>query len=308
MTGRTMVSRDIGWTIAPMINATGRMGTPSEAVNLLLSQESAERVSLAGRVKELNQERRRIGESAWRSVLPQAADSIEKLSRKLVAVHEPTIHRGVTGIIAGRLSRRYNVPAAVLTTVDDRAIGSVRSARGFLATEFLGRFEDIFDRWGGHDQAAGFNLTVDNLARFWERLAAEAPAIALNDEQEEQIEIDAELPAKYLNPELETLVRRFEPYGQANPELRFLARKMVLEEMQIIGKDQSHLRLLLSGGGYKWPAVFWGAAERAQRDFDLTERLDVVFEFSKNFYNGNETVQLVIVDMKRSAEQVVDAT
>ena len=233
---------------------------------------------------------------------------MEKLSRKLVAVHEPTMHRGVTGIIAGRLSRRYNVPAAVLTTVDDRAIGSVRSARGFLATEFLGRFEDIFDRWGGHDQAAGFNLTVDNLSLFWERLATEAPAISLNDEQEEQIEIDAELPAKYLTPELETLVRRFEPYGQANPELRFLARKMVLEEMQIIGKDQSHLRLLLSGGGYKWPAVFWGAAERAQRDFDLTERLDVVFEFSKNFYNGNETVQLVVIDIQRSAEQVIGAT
>ncbi|MFW5795868.1 MAG: hypothetical protein ACOCV0_01585, partial [Alkalispirochaeta sp.] len=67
-------------------------------------------------------------------------------------------------------------------------------------------------------------------------------------------------------------------------------------------------RLLLSGGGYKWPAVYWGGAERAKRDFDVRDRLEVVFEFTKNFYNGNETVQLVVIDLKRSEEQVADAT
>jgi len=306
--GRTMVSRDIGWTIAPLINATGRMGTPSTAVELLLSADEGERNRLAGTIQSLNGDRKRKGEEAWQAVLPRAVESIDRHDRKLVAVHEPTVHRGVTGIIAGRLSRRFNLPATVLTTVGDIAIGSVRSARGFMATEFLSRFEDIFERWGGHNEAAGFNLAVDRLDSFWERLGRLAPEIALDEDVEVEVEIDAELPAKYLNPDLETLVRRFEPYGQANPELRFLARKMVLEDMQIIGKDQSHLRLLLSGGGYKWPAVYWGGAERATRDFAVRDRLDVVFEFTKNFYNGNETVQLVVVDLKRSDEQVADAT
>lgn len=306
LTGRRLVSRDIGWALAPLINATGRMGTPSMAVDLLLSTDDSERTHLAEEIHKLNTTRKRKGEEAWHAVLPRADESMERTNRKLIAVHEPTIHRGVTGIIAGRLSRRYNVPATVLTTVEDRAIGSVRSARGFIATEFLSRFEDIFERWGGHNEAAGFNLPVGDLDRFWDRLDLVAPEIVLDDEVEIEIDIDAELPSKYLNPALEDLVRRFEPYGQGNPELRFLARKMVVEEMRVIGKDESHLRLLLSGGGYKWPAVYWGAAERAQRDFDVRDRVDVVFEFSKNYYNGNETVQLVVIDVKRSAEQVVD--
>lgn len=302
--GRTLVSRDIGWTLAPLINATGRMGTPSRAVELLLSEDDTERTALAEEIHGMNTKRKREGEKAWGAVLPQASGAMERTQNKLIAVHEPSVHRGVTGIIAGKLSRRYNLPATVLTTVDDIAIGSVRSARGFMATEFLSRFEDIFERWGGHNEAAGFNLAVGDLERFWSRLEEVAPEIALNEETDPEIEIDAELPPKYLNPELESVVRRFEPYGQANPELRFLARKMVLEDLQIIGKDQTHLKLLLSGGGFKWPAVYWGAAERAKRDFDLRDRVDVVFEFSKNYYNGNETVQLVVIDAARSDEQI----
>ncbi len=305
-TGRTLVSRDIGWTLAPLINATGRMGTPSIAVQLLLTDDESERNRLAVEIKKLNLERRKVGDDAWKVVHPQVGESLARNENKLIAIHEPTMHRGVTGIIAGRLSRRYNLPAAVLTTVNDIAIGSVRSARGFVATEFLSQFEDILERWGGHNEAAGFNLAVNRMDSFWERLTSVASSISLGDEVEEEIEIDAELPAKYLTPELETLVRRFEPYGQANPELRFLARKMVLEDVQIIGKEQDHLRLLLSGGGYKWPSVYWGAAGKVRSEFDVRDRVDVVFEFTKNFYNGNETVQLIIVDICRSEEQVVD--
>lgn len=304
LTNRTLASRDIGWTISPLINATGRMGTPSVAVELLLSEAPAERARIAEEIQKLNQQRKREGEKAWDSVFPRASSALEESHNRLIAVHEPSVHRGVTGIIAGRLSRRFNVPATVITTVEDTAVGSVRSARGFMATEFLSHFEDIFLRWGGHNEAAGFNLSVADLPRFWERFQKVLPEIDLNEEVEPELAIDAELPSKYLNPDLESLVRRFEPYGQANPELRFLARKMVLEEMQIIGRDQTHLKLLLSGGGYKWPAVFWGSAERAKRDFDVKERVDVVFEFSKNFYNGNETVQLVIIDIHRSKEQI----
>ena len=302
--GRTLASRDIGWTLAPLINATGRMGTPSRAVELLLSEDDTERTSLAEKIYGMNTQRKREGEKAWGAVLPKAAGAMARTHKKMIAVHEPSVHRGVTGIIAGRLSRRYNLPATVLTTVDETVTGSVRSARGFMATEFLSRFEDIFERWGGHNEAAGFNLAAGNLERFWERLDQVVPEIDLNDETEPEIAIDAELPPKYLNPELESVVRRFEPYGRANPELRFLARKMVLEDLQIIGKDQSHLRLLLSGGGFKWPAVYWGAAERVRRDFDLRDRLDVVFEFSKNYYNGNETVQLVVIDASRADVQI----
>ncbi|POR01798.1 hypothetical protein AU468_07535 [Alkalispirochaeta sphaeroplastigenens] len=303
---RKIVSRDISWAIAPVINASGRMGTPSLAVEMLLTGDEEERDRLAGEIHKLNQKRRKVGQDAWKAVLPRARELIQGDEPKIIVLHEPTVHRGVTGIIAGRLSRRYDLPAAVLTSVGDHVVGSVRSARGFVATSFLDEFSDILEKWGGHNQAAGFHLFQDQLPRFWERLPQVMAAVTLENRQEEEVLIDAELPPRYLNPELEQLVGRFEPYGQGNPELRFLARKMVVEDIQIIGKDQDHLRLLLAGGGYKWPSVYWSAAERVPKDFSRGDRVDAVFELSRNYYNGNETIQLVIIDMVRSEEQLLD--
>jgi single-stranded-DNA-specific exonuclease len=303
---RTVVSRDIGWSIAPVINASGRMGTPSLAVELLLSRDESEQQRLAQDIRKLNVRRRRVGEEGWQSVLPRIDEALLTGDRKMIAVHDPAVHRGVTGIIAGRLSRRYNVPATVITSVGDNAVGSIRSARGFMATDFLQKFEDILDKWGGHDQAAGFSLPETRMDVFWDRFRGLAPSLSLEDELDEEIAIDAELPARYLTPDLEQLVERLEPYGQANPELRFLARNMVVEEVQIIGKDQRHLKLLLAGGGYKWPAVYWNGAELMTRGFHQRDRVDVVFEFTRNHYNGNDTVQLVIIDLVRSRDQVVE--
>lgn len=302
--GKRLTSRDISWTLGPVINAAGRMGSPDKAVQLFLTATAEERTRLAQEVLALNRRRKKSGEDAWRQVLPQAEVSLNDLGRKLIVVHEPGINRGVTGIIAGRLARAFNVPAAVITTVDGSAVGSIRSARGFVATRFLQRFEDILTKWGGHNEAAGFSLAFDQLSAFWERLHTVVPEVRLDDDGEMELVLDAELPAAYLTPKLEDLVRSFEPYGQANPELRFLATKLVVEQIDFMGKEQEHVRLLLSGGGYKWPAVFWGAAKRIPGDFALMERVDAVFEYSKNYYNGNETVQLVIIDVKRSAQQI----
>jgi len=304
--GKTIGSREISWTIGPVINASGRMGTPSRAVQLLLSEDSAERTELAAEIHGLNRRRRQVGDDAWKAVLPRVDESMQNLGGKLIAMYEPGVHRGVTGIVAGRLSKRYNVPAAVITSVGDTAIGSIRSARGFVATDFLARFEDILEKWGGHDQAAGFNLPEERLDQFWSRLDSVLPELRLDAETEQEVRIDAELPSKYLNPSLEDLVRRFEPFGQGSPPLQFLARNMVVDDMQVIGKDSSHLRLRLAGGGYKWPAVFWGAAERAGSTIIAGNRVDVVFEFTRNVYQGNETIQLVLTDLRPSANQIVD--
>lgn len=303
---RKIHSRDVGWQISPVINASGRMGTPGKAVQLLLSQDPVEQEALAREIVELNKQRRKVGDAAWKAVLPRAEDALEKGQGKIITLHAPEVHRGVTGIIAGRLSRRYNVPAMVLTTVGDAVVGSVRSARGFMATGFLHRFDNILEKWGGHDEAAGFHLPVDRLPQFWDLLSGAVGEIEIQDRGEPELDIDAELPVKYLKPELEEVVHRFEPYGQQNRELRFLARRMVLEEAQYIGRDQDHLRMLLAGGGYRWPAVCWGGAERYPRDVAVGDRLDVVFEFTRNYYNGNNTIQLVVLDMRRSDVQLTE--
>ncbi len=302
--GKRVASRDISWGVNPVLNASGRMGLPEKAVELFLGETETARDELAREVVELNKKRRRVGDDAWKAVLPEARRQAEVDDAPLLVVFRENIHRGVTGLLAGRLVRMFRRPAIVLTTVETHIVGSVRSARGFVATDFLARFDGVLSKWGGHDQAAGFSLPLDGYDEFASRLDALLPSISLDDSADEEVVIDAELPPRYLTPDLESVVQAFEPYGQANPELRFLSRNLFLERVDFIGKDQEHLRLLLSGGGYKWPAVYWNASEAVDRDFRPQDRVDAVFEFTKNYYNGNETVQLVIVDLVRSEGQV----
>jgi single-stranded-DNA-specific exonuclease len=298
--GKNMQAEDIGFQIAPSINATGRLGEPDKAVRLLLSDDDAEVDRLAGEVIELNRRRRELGETAWTRLLPEARRSYEELESKFIVIRDEEVHRGITGLLAGRLARSFNVPAAVITAFDERAVGSIRSARGLGATGLLSRLEPMLADWGGHDAAAGFSLPATDLDPFLERFAEVVRELELDAEEEPKINVDAELPLDYLTPELEKVVERFAPFGQGNPPLTFMVRGAVVREVTFMGRDESHCRLLLETGGYRWPAVYWSAADRVDVDFSLNDTVDVLFEYGKNFYQNRERVQLRVLDMKRS--------
>lgn len=300
--GKTISSTDVGFQLSPVINATGRLGEPDKAVRLLLSEEGEDLSTLAETVVGLNTERRRIGEEAWEMVQVPARQSYEELEGRLVLVVERRIHRGVTGILAGRLARVFNAPAVVITENEGRGVGSIRSARGFGATAFLSDLSDLLDEWGGHNEAAGFSLSLDRIDSFVERAREEATRLELEADTEAAISVDAELPPKYLTPELEGVVKRFAPFGQANPPLRFMARGLTVQDVRFMGKEDQHLRFLVNAGDYRWPAVYWNAAERYQRDFRQDERVDLLFELQKNFYQNRETPQLHVLDVRRSGE------
>jgi single-stranded-DNA-specific exonuclease len=301
LAGRPLTSKEVSWQIAPVINASGRMGEPDKAVQLLLSRDAAEIGRLAEAVVALNDDRKRTGEDAWERVLPQAYKSFEELHNSFVVVTDEAVQRGVTGIIAGRLARLFNAPAAVIAVLPEKAVGSVRSARGFAVTEFLARFSDLLSDWGGHDSAGGFHLPPERLPELMSRIPEVLAYMPLADEEDEQISIDAELPMDFLTPKLFDVEKMFAPAGQQNPPLTFYARNLRIAQLDLMGREsQNHVKFLFDTGKMKWPAVFWNAAERVGRDFDSTDRLDVVFQLSKNLYQGKETPQLLVMDARRT--------
>ena len=297
--GKTITSQDIGYQLAPVINASGRMGEPDKAVRLFLSQDSAEIAALVEQVVQLNVRRRDIGDQAWTRIQPQARVSLETFGGKLVVVHDDEVHRGITGILAGRLCRQFRAPAMVMTSVDGKTVGSVRSVRGFLATEFLRQFEDLFDEWGGHDPAAGFALPSERVPGFLERAAGVAASIQLHDEDQDVL-IDAEIPHTHMTPALHDIVDSLAPYGQENAPLVFLVRRARLARLDFMGREEQHLRMTLSVGSFKWPAVFWNAAERVNVDFSLDDVVDVAFRLEKNYFQNRENTQLSVVDIART--------
>jgi len=182
----------------------------------------------------------------------------------------------------------------------DRAIGSVRSDRGLVATDLLARCDDILLDWGGHDAAAGFHLLPERLPELEGRLQEIIKSIPMEEGEEDVIDVDAELPLDFLNPNLGQVVEIFAPFGQEHPPLVFLAKRLGIASITIMGKNEDHLRLLLESGRHKWPAVFWGAADRVRVDFDNGDTVAAVFRIGTNFYRGRESQQLTILDIRRS--------
>ena len=249
----------------------------------------------------MNNERKALGNEGWNYAVQQAKQSIQKYGGKLCVIIDERINRGVSGTIAGKLVNVYDIPAMAVTFVDDNAIGSMRSCRGFEVLSLLDKMSDLFVSYGGHAYAAGFTFKKERLNDFLSALENLAPQIELSNSENEQINIDAEIPQDYLKPDLLTIVDSFEPYGEENRELTFMSKNLRIFDAMIIGKsEKQHLKLTFDLGKTKWPAMFWGGAEALHRDFDKGDTVDVLYQVNRNTYNGVETPQLIITDIRKS--------
>lgn len=300
--GKTLSSTEIAWQVTPLLNAAGRIGKPDIALRLLMSDDPAARADAVENIIQANGERKKLGADIWEAIYPAAFESCEKNGKRFVLVGSPLIKSGITGLLASRMVGTFKVPAIVAAFRDDgTVVGSVRTTNNFRISGLLTACADLFIDYGGHEAAAGFSMPQGN----WERFVAIATAHLSAAEMtvaEETISVDAELPHSYLKPELQKIYSFFEPFGEENRPLVFLARSVPMIDAQIVGKSaKSHLKLTLDFGQYKWPALLWDGAERLERDFSFKtrDRLDLLFKVTLNRWNGEERPQLELYDVRR---------
>ena len=303
--GKRINATDLSWNINPALNATGRLGHPEIGLELFLEKDAGKRTEIAQKIIEMNNERKALGNEGWNFAALQAKQSIQKYGGKLCVIiddsGEQKINRGVSGTIAGKLVNLYDIPSMAITIVDDNAIGSMRSCRGFEVLSLLDKMADLFVSYGGHAYAAGFTFKKERLPDFLAALDKFVPEIELSNSEAEQINIDAEIPSDYLKPDLLAIVDNFEPYGEENRELTFMSKNLRICDAALIGKtERQHLKLTFDLGKTKWPAMFWGGAESLHRDFDKGDNVDVLYQVGRNCYNGVETPQLIITDIRKS--------
>lgn len=299
--GKRISSTDLSWTVSPALNATGRLGQPEVALKLFLSRDQTEKNALADQILQLNIDRKKLGVDAWDYVESQAYKAKERFSGKLIAIYDERIHRGVTGILSSRIAQVHKVPVIIMTNGEEGIVmGSMRSACGYDVTALLDQCASFFINHGGHDFAAGFSLYRENLESLMNRLEQLSSLIELQDETT-ALDIDAELQPKYLTPDILKTIDLFEPFGEGNPPLLFMIKKLTILSADIIGKtDPQHLKLTFACGNTKWPAMFWKESARLKRDFDTGDTVDVVFQISRNTFNGIENLQMIISDIQKS--------
>lgn len=294
-----LTSTDLSWSVIPALNAAGRLGQSDIALNLLLSENPSEREILAGKICELNEQRKDLVAKAVFKVQDIAKTSVQENDYKLCVVVDEEINKGVTGIFASRLMQDFGVPSIAVTFCDDICIGSMRSCRNFIATDFLDSFGDFFINHGGHDYAAGFSFEKAKLDLFMAKIKDSLPGIKLSDEVE-AVEIDAEIPPSYLKPDVFELIDRFEPYGAENPELTFMSKNVLLQDAMVVGKkDPLHLKLTFNCGDYKFPAMYWKKGERFNKDIFINNYYNIVYKMNRSYFNGIETKQLTIDDVQQ---------
>ena len=292
-----ITSTELSWAVIPALNAAGRLGQPDVALKLLISESGEERQMLADRIVELNEERKNLVQTTVFQVHDKAQQSVAEHQNKLCVVVDENIHQGLTGLFAAKLMSDFGVPAIAVTFNNDICIGSIRSNRSFIATDYLDTFGDFFINHGGHNAAAGFSFERHKLEEFLGKIQLSLPRINLTEENS-TVNIDAELPVSFLTPEIFNLLDIFEPYGNDNEELVFFSKQIkVIDAMKVGKKDPMHLKLTFECGKFKFPGMYWGQGNRLNSDIKIGNSYDILFTMNKNYFNGVSTNQLIIKEL-----------
>ena len=303
LAGRHFDTKDISWRLCPVINAARRMGSAETAAALFFEKNPTKIEKLAGELITMNENRKELEDKIWAVAEPIAYKSITEYDEKFVFVYSEKINKGVTGLIAQRAARAFNVPSMIVSLGGEICTGSLRSARGYNICALLEQCSDLFIDSGGHKAAGGFSMFMQNWDSFLDRLKKVSRTIEFEwEEDEENIQIDAELPHEYLSPDILKLIDQFEPYGKENEPLVFMSKKLTVKDLNFIGKPEAkHVKMTLDAGKYKWPALYWQSAERvANKEFGINDTVDVVFNLNRDYFKGNETPQMMILDLKKS--------
>jgi single-stranded-DNA-specific exonuclease len=293
---RDVSSVQIGFVLAPRINAAGRMGEAELAADLLLTNDPARAECLARELCGLNRERQAVEQE----IFAQAVEQIEYLpagERSALVLSSEVWHQGVVGIVASRLSEKYSCPSFMIHLQNGMGKGSCRSYGGFNLFAALESCSDLLVDFGGHELAAGFNIREEDIPAFRRRMNhcvcdycnGETPVSSL------EVDVTIQDPSCITLEEMEHL-DRLEPYGAGNNRPVFALMGAKVESLQNVGQNR-HLKLRLSKGPYHFDAIFFSATA-GECGAAAGMRVDAAFHLQVNEFRGVSSVQLQLVDLR----------
>lgn len=298
MEGKELNATSISYSLAPRLNAAGRMGCPDLAVRLLLTERAEEAEALAKELCGLNRERQEVELEIFQQCVAQLQQRVSPPEGVLILAGEHW-HQGVVGIVASRLVERYHLPVMMICMENGRGKGSCRSPAGFNLFAALEECSDLLETFGGHEQAAGFTITAQALPEFRRRMLVIAKQQPPDSARTEALEIDAALPtAQLLTPENVAALGELEPFGAGNPRPTFLLERLRVISFSGIGGGK-HTRVQLARDGELLNGVFFSAAP-GWLALRPGMEVDAAFYPQMNHFRGVTSVQLVLSDLRRS--------
>lgn len=300
ITKESINESSIGYTLAPRINALGRMAEGIVGVRLLCTKKPQLAEVLASKLNELNTARQEVTKAA----MDQAEQQVTKqTSAHIITVYSPLFHEGVIGLVAGKLCEKYFKPAFVMSGDGEIIKGSARGVEGLNITELLRKLKSKLIDVGGHPLAAGFSLKKNKFAEFETELHALAKTEIDPKLLEEKMTLDCVLPHFLVNLETAKMMQDFAPFGQANFEPSFMISAATLVTCQAMGKESQHLKLSLelesknsTNKRNLVTAIYWRNGQRAN-DLQVGQKLDLLVGLEINNWRGHEALQLAVLSL-----------
>ena len=298
LSGREITSVQIGFVLAPRINAAGRMGAADKAAELLLCSDPAEAERMARELCALNRERQNVEQTIY----SQAEEMIARLpdrDRSALVLESSRWHQGVVGIVASRLSEKYSRPSFMIHLNGATGKGSCRSWGGFNLFAALESCKDLLLGFGGHELAAGFTIKEENIPAFRARMNEYARSFRGGAAPVSVLDVDVVIthPSAVTLEELEAL-SVLEPYGSGNARPVFCLLGATLLRTQNVGQNR-HLKLRLGKGSAQFDGIFFSTVAE-DCGCKAGDRVDAAFYLQVNEFRGSRTLQLQMVDLRPS--------
>ena len=288
-------SSTVSFGIAPRINACGRMGNEQLALDLFLCKDKNLAKELAIKLNEYNVER----QSIEKKIFDEAVEKIEKKEKDstCIIIGSEGWHHGIIGIVASKVTDMYFKPSILVCFEDGVGKGSGRSIPGFDLHEALMKCSDKLDKFGGHAMAVGVTVKKDNFDGFKQELEEYAKKSEI-DKIVPVVNIDSELSLKNINIENVKSLNVLEPYGEANKMPMFLFKNLKINSIRALSEGK-HLKLTLKDDNFMIDAIGFNMGNLSE-EYLLDDKVDIVGNLDINVFNGNENVQIILKDIRKS--------
>lgn len=285
----------ISFGVAPRINACGRMGNEKLALDLFLTKDYELARKLAIKLNEYNIKRQEIEKRIFNEVT-QIVENKEK-ENACIIIGENGWHHGIIGIVASKVTDMYFKPTILICFDEDIGKGSGRSIPGFDLHEALMKCGKNLEKFGGHSMAVGVTIKKEKFEEFKSELEKYASKCNIGDIVP-IINIDSELSLKEINLENVRELKIFEPFGEGNTVPLFLFKNLKINSIRSLSEGK-HLKLTLKEDNFMIDAIGFNIGELAEK-YCLDDKVDIVGSLDINSFNGNDSVQIVIKDIRKS--------
>jgi single-stranded-DNA-specific exonuclease len=285
-------STSISWTIAPRLNAAGRIGDAMNSYRLLMTDSIDEARQLAGWLEQKNLERQKLTSRALERAREQV---IMQVDQPLLIASDPGFPAGIIGLVAGRLVEEYYKPVIVVRTGDRYCGGSSRSIPEFNMIEALTKCSHLLTRFGGHSRAAGLSLYTRDLPLLKQALLEIAADELEGVDLRPKIDIDAATTLPELGGDTYPTIQKMAPFGQGNPLPTFLSKGVEVVSSSTMGSDNSHLRMRVKQGTMLFDAVGFGLGNYID---ELSNSINVVYNLEMDHWNGQSKLRLNVLDFE----------